>query len=142
MKRYYVCKIIGDGSYESPYRAAIADIVDQKTKLRAFTFAATIKSDPATGKPVLPWCLVIAAGADHSLVQGNPDIDPMPDFPLDAKLAAMDTDTKIATLDKLSARTIDTTTLSNADGYRDLIRSLGQKHVATFDENKFDVVDA
>lgn len=137
MKRYYVCKVIGDGSYESPYRAAIADVVDPSTHLLAFTIAATIKSNP-DGTPALPWCLVIAAGKNHALVNSNADIDPLPDYPLDVKLSAMNTATKLAAFNKMAARGINTNALSNADGYRDLIRGLGQQHEASFSEDNFD----
>lgn len=139
-KAYYVCKIIGDGqSPETAFRPAIQDVIDPKTHLKAFNTSHVIAINPATGQPVKPWCLVIAAGPDHSLVRNHPDIDAMPDYGLDVKISSMHTPTKNGMTAKLNARGIDTSALGNADGYRDLIRGLGRQHDAAFDEKAFDV---
>jgi len=139
MKRYYVCDIIGDGqSPETAYRPAIADIVDPQTHLRAFEISVESKVNP-DGTPALPWCLVIAAGQNHALADGVQGIDGLPDYPLDVRLSAMHTPTKLAAFARLSARGVDTTSLSNADGYRDVVRTLGRLHNSIFDEDAFDV---
>lgn len=142
MKRYYVCKIIGDGqSIATAYRPAINDIVDPATGLKAFITSAIIQTD-ANGQPVLPWCLVIASGQRHALAAAHPDIDPLPDYPLDVKVSAMNTLTRNRALQKMQARGIDVSDLSQADGFRDMIRSLGRKHEPTFSEDDFDVQDS
>lgn len=141
MKRYYVCKIIGDGiEPETAFRPAIHDIIDPQSGLRAFDYSAAIATD-AQGQPVSNWCLVIAAGRDHRLVANHPDIDALPEYPLDAKISAMHTPTKNQAMAKLQARGINVAKFANADGYRDLIRSIGREHDENFHEDKFDVSD-
>lgn len=141
MKRYYVCKIIGDGiEPETAFRPAIHDIIDPSTGMRAFDYSAAIVTDE-NGQPVSDWCLVIAAGRDHKLAANNPDIDQLPDYPLDAKIAAMHTPAKNQAMARLQSRGINTGKFANADGYRDLIRGLGKEHDANFSEDSFDVSD-
>lgn len=141
MKRYYVCKVIGDGlEPETAFRPAIADIVDPKTGQPAFSYSVVIGND-AAGRPTKDWCLVLAAGKDHRLVAGSPDIDALPDYPLDAKMSAMHAPTRSAAVAKLQARGIDTSRFANADGYRELVRALGQDQDPSFHEDKFDVSD-
>lgn len=141
-KRFYVCRIIGDGTPfggSGPYRAAIEDVVDPQTGFQAFSLNTIISSDPNTGEPLLPWCLVIADGARHSLVNGNPDIDPLPVFALDAKVSSMHTPTRNAMGAAMQARGINTAFVGTADGYRDVINGLGRLHNPTFDVADFDV---
>lgn len=142
MKKYYICKIIGDGlTPETSFRPAIEDVLDPVTGMRAFSTANVIATDPVTGVPIKPWALVIATGQKHGLVANHPDIDPLPDYPFDAKLSAMHVPTKNQMVVKMQIRGIDTSFVGNADGYRDVIRSIGRLHVLDFDENNFDVAE-
>ncbi|MCC6530922.1 MAG: hypothetical protein IT531_00095 [Burkholderiales bacterium] len=141
MKRYAICKIIGDGQEpETAYRPAIHDIIDPRSGLRAFAYVTAIASNP-DGTPVHDWCIVLASGKNFALAAGNPDIDLLPDYPLDVKVSAMATPTKTAAFGRLMARSIDVSDLSSADGYRDLIRALGRKQDAAFHEDAFDIAD-
>jgi hypothetical protein len=142
MKRYYICKIIGDGQEpETAFRPAIQDVIDQKTGAPAFSIASVIATDPTTGLPVFPWALVIASGTKHGLVQNHPDIDPLPDYPFDAKVSAMHAPTKNGMVGKMQARGINTAFIGVTDGYREIIRTLGRQHFSDFDENNFDVAE-
>jgi hypothetical protein len=139
MKRYAVCKVIGDGQApETAFRAAIEDVIDPTTGAKAFSTSTVLASNP-DGTPKYPWCLVVATGRRFDLAQTNPDIDLMPDLPLDVKISAMQTATKAAMTSKMQARGIDTSLVGNSDGYRDVIRALGQLHAPSFNENAFDV---
>jgi hypothetical protein len=142
MKRYYICDIIGDGiEPETAFRAAIADILKPGTQDKAFNITTIISTDPVTGHPLLPWCLVIASGQDHSLAIGKPKIDDLPDFPLDAKIGALQTATKNRMKANINARGLDASFVDNADGFRDVIREIGRKHFHDFNENAFDVAE-
>lgn len=138
MKRYYVCRVLGDGTYSNPYRPAIADTIDPKTGIKAFAMALVMATNQ-DGSPKLPRCLVIAAGQDHALVRNHADIDALPDYPLDVKVSAMNAATKAAAFARLQARGIDVSNLGQADGFRDFIRELGRQHEPTFSEDSFDV---
>lgn len=142
MKRYYVCKVYGNGDLDAPntpttgaYRPALADIIDPATGMKAFGFTAQISPGQH------PWCLVIAGGNKHGLVNNHPDIDPLPAYAMDVRLSAMHTPTKVMMMNKLSARGIDTGQFANADGFRDIVRALGKAHGAAFNEDDFDTTD-
>lgn len=141
MKSYFVCKIIGDGlSPETAFRPAIQDVLDPATGFRAFNTSSVIAIDEF-GQPVLEWCLVIASGKDHSLVEGNDDIDALP---LNAELASikvssLDTVSKVDMAQKLQSRGIDTSFISNADGIRSIVETLGKLHEPSFNFKAFDV---
>lgn len=146
MKRYAVCKIIGDGlTPETAFRPAISDVTDPQTGFAAYNITSIIGNYPAghpqAGQPTHDWCLVLASGDDFKLVEGNADIDLLPEVDLDVKVSAMHVPTKVEMGEKLVARGIDTSFVGNADGFREVIRQLGELQDATFDEKKFDVAE-
>ena len=129
-KRFYLCDIIGDGDEFNPYRAAIAD--------SKVAHVAVIPSDPDTGAPLFSWALVRVAAKNHSALATV--CDPLPDFPMDGKVSGINTATKAT----MKARVRDRTGASAAwidgtDGYREVIRTLGQILEPGFSENNFDV---
>jgi hypothetical protein len=131
MKRYYISPIIGDGTEENPFRPKVAD--------HGVAWVGSIPSDPDTGHPLFAWTLVLVNAINHGPLLADQTIDAMPDFPLDGKVNAINTATKNAMLSKMQARGINTEFIGNADGYRDVIRGVGQKLEPTFSENNFDV---
>lgn len=134
MKRYYLCDIIGDGSQENAYRPALAD--------EAVNWTAVMPaSDPNTGAPVSPWALVVVETNNHARLLSKAGVDPLPDFPLDGKVTAIENATRTAVKARLSARGIPTALVDNADGYREVIRGIGRRLEAAFDENNFDIAD-
>lgn len=142
MKRYCICKIIGDGqNTETAFRPAIVDVVDPITGFQAFNVSSVIATDPQTGHPIESWCLVIAAGDNFKLVADNVDVDLLPEVDLDVKVSAIHTPTKLEMGTKLQARGIDTSFVGNADGYRDVIKHLGKLQSPDFDEKSFDIAE-
>lgn len=139
-KNYYICTIVGDGTYQNPYRPVIADITDPATGFQAFSFTAEYASNP-DGSPTHPWGIVIASGKKHGLARNVPGIDPLPVYPLDVKMSAMNAATQADLGARLQARGVNTSFIGAADGFRDVIRGLGRLHRADFDENNFDVSD-
>ena len=131
MKRYYICDVIGDGTWENPYRPAIAD--------DAIGYVGDIKSDPQTGAPLLPWCLVLVAAPDHTKLS-KPGRDALPDFPLDGKTNAINASAK-AQMNSVFARRNITLDVNAKDGYRDVINGLGKIINPNFDSNNFDIAE-
>lgn len=133
MKRYYISPVIEVPSAEfgTEYRTKIADY--------GVPSVAVIPSDPVTGKPLATWALVLVSTNNHGAILADATIDALPDFPLDGKVSAIQTATKNAMISKLQARGIDTAFIGSADGYRDVIRGIGQKFEPAFNENNFDV---
>lgn len=132
-KRYYISKIVGTGDEFDPFRPKIADY--------GVAWVGSIESDPVTGRPIHPDCVVLVATANHAMLKGDPDIDAMPNFPLDGKLSAITNATKTAMYDALTARGFDTSGLVNTDGYRDVLQKIGLQRSPAFDIDNFDVVE-
>lgn len=132
-KRYYISKIVGTGSEVDPFRPKVADY--------GVSWAGSIESNPITGKPVYPDCMVIVATVNHGVLMADPVIDAMPDFPLDGKLSAINTGTKTAMLNALTARGFDVTGLGNTDGYRDVLQKIGLQRSPAFNIDNFDVAE-
>lgn len=65
MKRYYLSPIIGSGSEADPYRPKVADF--------GVSWAGVIPSDPVTGQPLRPWCLVQVEAPDHAALLADAD---------------------------------------------------------------------
>lgn len=134
MKRYYLCDIIGDGTFGNFYRPKLADIgVDARV--------TEMQTDPATGVPTKPWCLVLVADRNHGKLQNVPGVDPLPDYPMDGKVSAINAVARQAMLNRLAARSINGNVVQTADGYREVIRGIGRELNPLFDENNFDVAD-
>ncbi|SOD42355.1 hypothetical protein [Nitrosovibrio sp. Nv4] len=136
-KKYYICDIIGDGQdvpptpTTGPFRPVIADL--------GVSWVGSIPSDPVTGHPLHTWTLVLVNTDNHAKVIDAKGVDALPDFPLDGKVNAINNVTKSRMNEALVRRGINTDFVSGSDGYRDVIRGIGQKLEAAFDENNFDV---
>lgn len=130
MKRYYISKIIGTGSMQDPYRPAVAD--------EGVSWVGDIPSDP-DGRPLYDTCLVLVNSKVHSKLRTHPDIDALPDFPLDGKVSAIQQQTKTGMITALKKRGFDTAGLENKDGYRDVLQSIGKQRSPHFDLDNFDV---
>lgn len=131
MKRYYISPIVGTGAEDDPYRPKVADY--------GVSWVGVIPSNPDTGRPVYPWCLVLVEAINHAALLADGAIDALPEFPLDGKVSAITRATKTRMSTALSKRGIDTSFIGSADGYRDVIRGIGRSLEASFDENGFDV---
>jgi hypothetical protein len=139
MKKMYVCTIIGDGlTPATAFRAAIEDIVDPDTGMKAFATAVVIGTD-ANGQPTHDWCLVHAAGPNHKLAENDPRITRLSDHPPTVKLSSMTTPEKARLGNSLTARGIDVSMFSSADGMGDILEYLGKMHSQDFSLDKFDV---
>ena len=86
------------------------------------------------------WVLVKAAGRDLRSLNTHPDIEVLPDFPHDAKISAMGKTAKDKMFNGI-ARVAPLLNLDGVDGYRDVIRRLGQSRQPTFHEDNFDVAE-
>ncbi len=130
-KRYYVVPIV---QYEEDgIRKFRADLPPEIKN-----YVAAISLD-ASGNPTRPWALVRVAAKNHLPILARSDIDALPDFPLDAKMSAMQQATKSAVRSRLQARGIALEAVDNADGFRDVVRAIGREINPNFHEENFDV---
>lgn len=86
MKRYYISPIVGTGAEDDPYRPKVADY--------GVSWVGVIPSNPDTGRPVYPWCLALVEAINHASLLADRDIKPLPDFPLDGKVSAINKATR------------------------------------------------
>ncbi len=133
MKRYYISKIIGDGTEGNSYRVKIAD--------SGKNYVAVIANDPVTGAPTRQWALVLVAAADHTDLLADTDNNAFPDITLDAIISTIPLATRNAVKNFLLSRGIDISDLKNSDPFRLIIRRVGKFIHNAFDENNFDVID-
>lgn len=125
-KRYYLCDVIGDGSAESPFRPVIADHgVNYVGEIDAYKTKA----------------FVLVNAVNHTSLINIAGVDALPNFPLDAKINAMQSQAKNGLINAMDRRGFATGLISSADGYRDVIRGIGRELNPNFDENNFDVAE-
>lgn len=129
-KRYYISDIIGTGDEFDPYRAAVADL--------GVSWVGSIESGP-DGKPLHPDCIVLVNTENHAVLRGDPRIDPLPDFPLDGKLSAINASTKSEMDTALTRRGFNLSGVNSSDGYRQVLDKIGKQRSAAFDIDNFDV---
>jgi hypothetical protein len=130
-KRYYLADIIGDGSIDNPYRPAGVDGLNH--------VAVFPPQDPNTGVYSRPHCLVLVNTPNHATLRGRQGVDPLPDFPLDGKVQAVETAARQSAESALNRRGFASGQFTLKDGYREVIRSIGKELDSNFDENNFDV---
>ena len=139
MRRYYIADILGDGTEENPYRTAVSGIPDTNVAAEITTHPL---GHPQQGHPVFTSCLAFVAAKDHAEIRALPGVDPLPDFPLDGKVSAINAATKGLMKAALTRRGLDADSIVDAkDGYREVIRGIGQHFNPQFSEDRFHVVD-
>lgn len=125
---YYVCPIIGDGlTVATGFRAKILDM--------GLRNSAIIPCG-ADGKPLFTWTLCIVNTPDHSAIIADATIDQLPAVGLDVSIPA---GVKATLRTKLQARGMTLGQINAVIGgtLRQLIRFLGQRLHANFDEATF-----
>ena len=131
-KRFYVCKVVGDGSEYNPYRPKVADY--------QVNWAGMIQSNP-DGTPKYGFAFVIAATIDHTQLLADPQIKGIPELSLDATISTLPKATRDAMLAVFDQEGIDRTGLTLQSTMRQVLRRIGRHLAADFDENRFDVAD-
>ncbi len=98
MARYCITPIIGDGSMDNEYRAAIAAVAD--------TARALIPSE-TTGEPRYNFCPCRFEAANMTPVSQVSNTYILPDYPLDGLLENMDSATRTAMVQSVQAFDLD-----------------------------------
>jgi hypothetical protein len=129
-KRLYLSPVLPPDANDDSHRTVIDDL-SGSIPLRS----VNVMGDGAT------WALVRVATKDHRPLLTDPRLDVLPDFPMDARMNAMQTAARNRMEQALSRRGIDVGLVAGADGFRDLVRALGRKHDPQFHEDAFDVQD-
>lgn len=88
--------------------------------------------------PQINYTLVLFEAKNHGQVVSDPRIRPLPEFPLDGRVNALSTAAQNALNNALSRFQVPIS-VSQADGYRQVVRNIGRYLDPTFDENNFDL---
>lgn len=128
--RYYLCDVIGAGTEDSPYRADLADAPGING------ISAVIASGP-DGRPLYPYALCVVEADDHQQLRTRPGVDALPEVSLDTRANAISQAARSRMDAALSRRGIPSGGVDTAEGYRDLIRVLGQRLEPAFDPDRF-----
>ena len=147
MKRYYLSKIFKDvaGDFGPPnawhHRVQVLGRIPNTTRVQYQ--GGEIKVDPATGIPTEKALLCLVAAIDHTQLQNDSQIVPLPAVAMDVKVSSIHTPTKLVVKDKIKALghgDAETEAIwGNADGLRDVINAYGRKNNPDFDVNNFDL---
>jgi hypothetical protein len=129
-KRFYISKIIGDGSENSPYRPAVADY--------NVPWVGVIPSNP-DGTPKYGFCFVIVNTINHQPLLDDVRIKGMPELSLDAQIGTLSKAVRDKMLAYFDEEGIDRTGLTLQSTMRDVLRRVGRHLEPTFNENNFDV---
>jgi len=130
-KRFYICKVVGDGSDENPYRPKVADYPN-------VNWTAIINSNP-DGSPKYSFAFVVANTADHQVLLDDPLIKGMPELSLDAQIGTLSKAVRDKMLAYFDQEGIDRTGLTLQSTMRDVLRRIGRHLAPSFNENRFDV---
>lgn len=137
-KRFYISPIIGTGAWDDPYRAAVADTVQQQTPGGV---VAVIPTNPTTGVPLFPFALCLVATPNHAALDAVGNADRFPDITLDSKLSVLTNQQRNALLNFLSKRSILTDGLGVNSTFREVVERVGQSLNAQFSALNFDVAE-
>ena len=130
MKKYILCRVDEvfdplEGSVER--RPVTQDIRWPEGTVQTFAI-----------HPTEPWALIQIVHPVNVLpIPGNIDADELPDVALDVKISAIHVATRERMKSDIAKRGISSSFVDNSDGYREVIRTLGQRVDPNFDEDRF-----
>jgi hypothetical protein len=117
-KRWYLSPIIGSGSADDPYRAAVADV------LEGGWHSAVIPIDQLTGRPLSNVALALVSKRDHRNLEADGRFEAVGDHgALDAALPAP---ARAELRGRLTARGVAAGLGASATTPRQMVRSLGR----------------
>ena len=125
MGRPFICKIVGRGTPNEPYRP----FVDGLAGVTAWK--ACIASNP-DGKPFLPWAIVLVEATDYAAIAALPECIPFPVAALDNALTLAQ---RTFIENKAGGLGYDIT-IPVGTTLRQLLRALVKRHYAHADENE------
>lgn len=140
MKRWFLSPVIGTGTDDDPYRAALLD----RTLARGGpvrSVVCEIASDPVTGAPLAPWALCVASGRDLTGLAGLPQTYELPDITKDATASTLTGAKRNEVNAALSARGIAVRVVPSTP-WREVLRGVGRALNPAFHEDRLDVPDA
>lgn len=142
MKRYGICPITGNGTFQDPYRATVQDL--NATIQINSTALIPSKQD---GSPKYGFAFFLCSTPSLPAVQLLLNTLVFPDHALDSRMDAMQAQTRANLVADIESYDLDGEGLhlvadhDDADSYRDLLIAIGQQFDAAFNINAFDVAE-
>lgn len=139
MKRYMICPIIGDGSSQSPYRAAVSDVAGVNTS----SIIPTHASGPNLGHPKYGFAFCIVAAINWTPVRQITNSYLFPDYALDSRMDAMEGDTRTGLEQSVEAFDMDGEGLrldaghNATDSYRHVVDAIAKQIEPAFNIDIF-----
>lgn len=136
-KRWYVAKVVGTGTNADPFRP--------KGVMEAgVSCVASIATNPITGAPALPWCLVKIARAsgDFTDFDADTDLDGFPLLSLDTRVNQLPAAQRNRIAAALTKYGIDTSDVQGTTTLRQIVRRIGRLLEPGFHEDVNDVSEA
>lgn len=127
MARPFICKIVGRGVENDPYRAAVDGLKEVSG------YKAVIRSDLETGHPFFPWTVVSVEASDYAAIEALPDCISLPVSALNNALTASQ---RTAIETKAASLGFTDITISAGTTLRQLLRTLVKRHYAHTDERE------
>lgn len=117
MRRYYVCRLVevNDPEFGVTMVPRLAQIAPPEGASRSFVYDAQ--------RAGFAICVVTHPHGLPAIV--DPDVETMPDFPLDAKLNAMQQATRDRMIARCQAFGVSTAHATQSDGFRDFLQGVG-----------------
>lgn len=133
-KRFYISPVIGNGTLDNAYRAALSDV----QRLESGSSLVSLIPSKPDGTPKFAFCLCIVNAANHVALGNVTDADQFPDITLDSQLSVLTTQQKNALLNFAARRGIPTTGLNNSSTFRNVLERIGQFLDLNFSALNFD----
>lgn len=127
MERQFICRIVGRGVPNDPYRAAVDGLPG------VTHYKSAIRSNKEDGRPFLPWTVVTVEASDYAAIAALPDCIALPTAGLDTAITSIQ---RAAIRNK--AATLGFTGLNIAANVtrRQLLRRLVKRHYPHADETE------
>ena len=141
MLRYVISPIIGSGTFQSPFRAAVSDV----SNVNANSIIPTHTTGPNIGQPKYGFAFSIVATANVAAVAAVSNAFVFPDYNLDGQMSGMESEVRTGMVQSVEAYDLDGEGLHfdadhvDADSYRSLIDALGKQLEPAFSVNSFGV---
>lgn len=141
MIRWMISPIIGDGTFNDSYRAAVSDV----TNCNIAAIIPTHTSGPDIGKPKYGFALCLVATSNVGAIAAVSNACVFPDYNLDGRMDGMNPDARTGFLQSVEAYDLDGNGLhldaghDDADSYREVITAIGQQIEPAFSINAMNV---
>lgn len=125
------------------YLSPVVTLQREDAQVRTSKIASLLSAGVVTGTvqqligPARNWCLVLADVLDHTPLEQDAELHPLPVYPFDGRLSAMERTALQRLETRLQALGVDTSQFKASDGYRLVVRFVGRHLEPAFNEQTY-----